>query len=105
MQSITPEQLKQLIDNSNSPELIDIREPWEYETCRIDSSTNLPMSGIVNSHEKLDKKAKNVVICHHGARSLQVTSYLESIGFENVINLEGGIDLWAKTIDPSMPQY
>jgi len=93
MQSITSEQLKRLIDNSNSPELIDIREPWEYETCRIDSSTNLPMSEIVNSHEKLDKKPKNVVICHHAARSLQVASYLESTGFENVINLEGSVDL------------
>lgn len=90
---------------SAKPELIDVRDPWEFETCRIEGSINIPMSDIVNRQDDLDRHTEKVIICHHGMRSLQVARYLESIGFTSVINLEGGIDLWARTIDPDMPVY
>lgn len=105
MQSITPIQLKQRIDNGSTPEIIDVRDPWEFETCRILGSINIPMSDIVSTLEKLDKKTEKVIVCHYGMRSKQVANYLESNGFESVINLEGGIDLWAETIDQDMPRY
>ena len=46
-----------------------------------------------------------IVICHHGARSLQVAGFLENEGFTNIINLEGGVDAWAEDIDTTMPRY
>ncbi len=105
MQSMTPEQLKEIIDNGNAPALIDVRETWEYEICRIDSSQNIPMSEIIASVDKLDQAAETVIICHHGTRSLQVGDYLESIGYKNIKNLEGGIDAWSRSVAPDMPQY
>lgn len=105
MQNITPQELKQRLENASPPELIDVREAWEYDICRIEGSKNIPMSEIVTSHNEMNKQSETVVLCHHGGRSLQVAGFMESIGFENVMNLEGGIDLWAKTVDPDMPQY
>ena len=55
--------------------------------------------------EELEQDGYTVFICHHGARSRQVAEFLESMGFSNVANLEGGVDAWAKTVDPDMPQY
>ncbi|MBF8270582.1 MAG: rhodanese-like protein [Gammaproteobacteria bacterium] len=105
MQSVTPLQLKQRIDDGAVPELLDVREPWEFATCRIEGSINIPMSAIVNAHDKLDRHTEKVVICHHGIRSQQVVKYLERIGFAAVLNLEGGIDLWAETVAADMPRY
>ncbi len=105
MQSITPAELKQRLDNGDSLVLIDVRENWEYETCHIDGSTLMPMSQVMSQIGNLDKDAETVFICHHGSRSHQVAQFLESQGFNHVYNLEGGIDEWAKTVDPAMAQY
>lgn len=105
MQSITPQDLKDRIDSGNVPVLIDVREPWEYETCRIDGSQNIPMSEINAALEKMDKDTERVIICHYGMRSQQVAGYLASLGYKKIFNLEGGIDEWARTVAPDMPQY
>ena len=105
MLNVTPEQLIQRLAQGTAPELIDVRDPWEFETCRIEGSINIPMSDIVSSLDKINRHNEKVIICHHGMRSLYVAQYLESIGFASVINLEGGIDMWARTVDPDMPQY
>lgn len=63
------------------------------------------MADIPAAVKALDTELKTIVICHHGARSMQVAFYLENNGFTNVINLDGGIDAWAMTIDPNMQQY
>ena len=105
MQNVTPEQLKQRLAEGAEPVLIDVRDPWEFETCRIEGSINIPMSDIVNSLDRINRQSEKVIICHHGMRSEYVANYLERIGYAAVINLEGGIDLWARTVDPGMPQY
>ncbi|MEX2525169.1 MAG: rhodanese-like domain-containing protein [Gammaproteobacteria bacterium] len=105
MESITAEGLSDLLARGGEPSLIDVREPWEFELCRIQGSRNIPMSEIPGEIAALDKDRNTVVICHHGMRSLQVAGYLEESGFQKVINLEGGIDAWASQIDPDMPQY
>jgi len=87
------------------PELVDVREPWEFATCHIEGSINIPMSAIVSYHEQLNPHTEKVIICHHGIRSQQVAYFLESLGFASVINLEGGIDMWAETVAPGMPRY
>lgn len=105
MQSIGPETLKFRLDGEDKPVLLDIREKWEFETCNINGSVNLPMSTLESKLGSLDQNKEIVVICHHGMRSYQVGSYMEQIGFTDIINLEGGIDLWAKIVDPEMAQY
>jgi|SRR5450830_1922456 len=87
------------------PFLLDVREPWEYETCHIDGATLMPMQTIPARIDDLDEDVEIVCICHHGARSLQVAAFLERHGFGKVSNLTGGIHAWALQVDGSMPKY
>lgn len=104
MKTLTAQELKSLMDGS-SPVLIDVREPWEFETCQIPGSKHLPMATVPARMRELDKAAPTVVICHHGMRSLQVAHYLIQSGFSDVYNLAGGIDAWASEVDPNVPRY
>jgi rhodanese-related sulfurtransferase len=65
----------------------------------------MPMSSVPARQEELDPQQPVVCICHHGARSMQVGFFLERAGFDNVINLTGGIHGWALQVDGSMPTY
>ncbi len=107
MRQIQPGELKQRLDDSAhpAPVLLDVREPWEFEICHLESSTLIPMASIPGRVDELDADAETVVICHHGARSLQVAMFLEQRGFSIVINLDGGVARWAAEIDPAMAQY
>lgn len=87
------------------PFLLDVREPWEYETCHIEGAALMPMHSIPARIDDLDEDAAIVCICHHGMRSLQVAAYLEQHGFKRLSNLNGGIDAWARQVDPAMPKY
>jgi rhodanese-related sulfurtransferase len=108
MRRFTPAQLQTyLADNTAPPVLIDVREPWEFQTCHLAGSRLIPMRQIplAVEAEELDPDLEIVVICHHGIRSRQVAYYLEQQGFDKVINLEGGVEAWASEIDPAMPRY
>ena len=107
MQHLTALELAdwQADDARPSPYLLDVREQWEYETCRIDGSTLIPMSTIPARIDDLDEDAAIVCICHHGARSLNVAAFLEHHGFGKVYNLTGGIHAWAVQVDSSMQKY
>jgi rhodanese-related sulfurtransferase len=107
MQYLTPSQLSEWLGNSQraKPQLIDVREPWEYQLCHLDGSVHVPMATIPLRMGELDPAQETVVICHHGARSFQAASYLERNGFGQVYNLESGIDGWARTVDPAMAKY
>lgn len=87
------------------PLLLDVREPWEFEICHIAGSTLVPMRGIPAALGQLDPARETVVICHHGIRSRQVAWYLERMGFTRIVNLSGGVDAWAREVDPGMPVY
>ncbi len=65
----------------------------------------MPMASVPARQEELDPERPVVCICHHGARSMQVAAFLERAGFEQVINLTGGIHGWALQVDPTMPTY
>lgn len=105
MQTITPEQLKSKLDAGERPVLLDVREDWEYSLCNIKGSVNISMSNVSQILDELVPTDETVVICHHGMRSYQVGSFLENNGFSKIINLEGGVDAWAKTVEPDMAQY
>lgn len=106
MRHFSPKQLKERLERADAaPLLLDVREPWEYAVCRIGGSTLVPMGQIPRAVEELDPDREIVVICHHGVRSRQVAFFLERAGFDNIINLDGGVDGWAREVDPQMPTY
>jgi len=103
---IAPEELKPLLDSDSDVVLVDVREPWEWETAKIDGSRHIPMSDIpARFNQELDPDDHIVVVCHHGVRSMNVTAWLRQQGFEKVQSLRGGIDRWAREIDPTVPIY
>jgi len=106
MQQMTPTQLRDYLETASSmPLLIDVREPWEFDICAIDNSILIPMGQIPAKIDTLDPDQEIVVICHHGIRSANVCRYLEHQGFDQMINLAGGVDAWAKDIDIDMAVY
>jgi rhodanese-related sulfurtransferase len=107
MQTITaPELAAWLADDTRAkPVLLDVREPWEFQTCRIEGSVPIPMGAIPARMQELDDDAAIVCICHHGARSMSVAAYLEGNGFTQMVNLTGGVHAWALQVDNSMPTY
>jgi rhodanese-related sulfurtransferase len=106
MQHLTAPEVAALIaESSGAHVLLDVREPWEYETCRIDGSISVPMNTIPGRLEELDRDASIICICHHGARSMRVAQFLEGSGFTQVTNLTGGIHAWSQQVDPAMPTY
>ncbi len=103
---ISPEELKSLQDSGAAVVLLDVREPWEIETARIEGSKFIPMGDIpAHFNQELDPEGHIVVICHHGVRSMNVTAWLRQQGFEKVQSLRGGIDRWSRQIDPAVPLY
>ena len=84
--------------------MLDVREPWEFELARIEGSELIPMSQLEERFTELDPDAEIVVICHHGNRSSYVAMALQRAGFENVLNLEGGLDAYS-SVDDSVPRY
>ena len=107
MRQISPAQLAQRLNDAQQPAplLLDVREPWELEICRIEGSVAMPMGSVPARFPELDRDRETVVICHHGGRSAQVCMFLERQGFSGVINLSGGVAGWAAQVDPRMAQY
>ena len=107
MNQLSPPQLRAwLADPARArPLLLDVREPWEFQTCRIGDSLLVPMREVPARLAEIDANAEVVVICHHGSRSQQVALFLERQGYARVHNLAGGVDAWARSVDPAMPVY
>ncbi len=102
---IMPEEVKAQLEGAERPVLLDVREPWEIEIAHIDGSKNIPMADVPMRVQELDPDEHIVVVCHHGVRSLNVTSWLRQQGFEKVQSMRGGIDRWSRTVDPKVPVY
>ncbi|MDT8281668.1 MAG: rhodanese-like domain-containing protein [Gammaproteobacteria bacterium] len=106
MREFSAPELKTYLEScAEAPLLLDVRQPWEFDICKINNSELIPMAQIPDKIETLDPTRETVVICHHGIRSRRVGFYLEQAGFNNIINLSGGVAQWAQTVDPQMPTY
>ncbi len=88
-----------------APLLLDVREPWEHRICRIDGSRLVPMQSLPAHLSEIDPQQPIVCICHHGARSAHVAMWLSRQGCRDVYNLSGGVDAWARQVDPGMATY
>jgi|SRR5450432_2464158 rhodanese-related sulfurtransferase len=103
---ITPEAVKSAADRNEPITLLDVREPWEYETASIAGATLIPMGDIPSrAHQELDPEAHIIAYCHHGVRSMNVTAWLRQQGFEKAQSMAGGIDAWSRTVDGKVPMY
>jgi len=87
------------------PQLLDVREPWEWQAARIEGARHIPMREVPARLAELDPGLPVVAICHHGGRSQQVAAFLEKNGYAKVHNLQGGVDAWSRTVDPAVPLY
>lgn len=105
MKEITVEELKKMIDNAEDFQLIDVREPFEYEVSNLNGE-NIPLSGILIESDKIATDKPVIVQCRSGKRSAAAIMQLEQqLGYENLYNLEGGILAWKEKIDPSIKVY
>ena len=102
---IGPREVKKMIDEKQSFVLIDVREPHEFQICRIPGSTLIPLGEIPKRMHELDSASEIVVHCRSGQRSAKAVEFLMKAGFQKIHNLKGGILAWSDQVDPSVPKY
>ena len=102
-QDITVHNLKERLDKKTIT-LIDVREEWEFEYCKIKRSKNIPMDLIPEKLFLFNNKSEFAIICHSGFRSKHVTDFLQK-NLISAVNVIGGIDEWALKIDSEMKRY
>ena len=107
MREIDPLALRTWLDDTarTPPVLLDVREAWEIERAALEGATWLPMREVPARVAELDPAAEIVVVCHHGVRSFYIARFLEQQGFNSVYNLSGGVEGWARQVDPTMQTY
>lgn len=110
LQEIDVQTLELMMQAPPQPlQLIDVREPWEVATAAITGFENLPLSQSENwvstIRTRFDPTVETIVLCHHGMRSAQMCQWLQSQGFLQVKNVQGGIDAYSALVDPSIPRY
>ena len=105
MDEISPQALKERLDRGDRPVLLDVRQDWETKLCRLDNAVHIPIEEIEFRTEELNPEDDIVVYCHQGVRSAAVANYLRQLGFKRAVNLAGGLDSWARAVDPSMRRY
>jgi adenylyltransferase/sulfurtransferase len=102
---VTPVALKAMMNRGDEVLLVDVREPYEYDLCRIKGATLVPLGQLPSRTAELDASKEIVVYCHVGVRSTQAVAFLRRSGFTGARNLRGGIDAWAREVDNQIPRY
>ncbi len=103
--NVAATEVKQRLDRGDKVTLLDVREPWEWDTARIEGAKLIPLRELETRRAELNSHDEIVVYCHMGVRSLKAIQYLQQHGFTNLKNLSGGIEAWSTTADPSVPRY
>ena len=102
---IDPATVNRLRQTGQAVTILDVREPWERQIAAVEGSLDIPMAQVPAQLDMLPRNGVLAVLCHHGARSFRVTEWLRSRGFNNAINLAGGIDAWAAEVDDTITRY
>ncbi|HEX8129904.1 MAG TPA: rhodanese-like domain-containing protein [Pyrinomonadaceae bacterium] len=106
MEEITATELKERLDRGDDLQIIDVREPDEYEKARLEGSKLIPLGEVVNRIGEIDAGRETVVHCKLGGRSAKAIEALTRAGFTGrLMNLKGGITAWSNDVDPSVPKY
>ena len=104
-QQCEAEELQSMLQSSDAPCLIDVREKWEVDICQLPGAIHIPLGQLPNRLDDLPRDRDIVVYCHHGVRSLQASSMIRMAGFSRSTSLRGGIDAWANRIDVNIKKY
>lgn len=105
MEEITAQELKERLGRSDKLQLVDVREPEEFEICNLGGEL-IPLGELTKQSNRIRRDVPVVMICHHGFRSAQAINYLtQRLGYDNLLNLKGGIHAWATEVDPTMRVY
>jgi sulfur-carrier protein adenylyltransferase/sulfurtransferase len=102
---IEPVALFRTAGGDGAVQLIDVREPWEWEICRLDGAVLIPLRELPARIGELDRSRPVVTYCHTGVRSLTARHFLSEQGFRDVRSLRGGVEAWATQVDPGMARY
>jgi adenylyltransferase/sulfurtransferase len=102
---VSVEALAAALRAGETPQVVDVREPLEWQICRIEPSVLIPLGALEARASELDSRRPIVVVCHTGVRSLRAAVALRAAGFPQARSLAGGVDAWATRIDPTMPRY
>jgi rhodanese-related sulfurtransferase len=102
---IAPREVKQLLDGGREFLFVDVREPWEYQTSRIEGATLIPLREIPANLARFENADEIVLFCHHGMRSLDAAAWLRSQGVEGARSMAGGIERWSTEVDARVPRY
>lgn len=102
---ISPQETAELLKKGGEVLLVDVREPWEYEICRIEGAKLVPMGSIPANLQALDTEGEVICYCHRGMRSMDVAVWLRGQGVERARSLAGGIDRWSTEIDAKVARY
>jgi len=102
---ITPAELKTRLNSGEKLVLVDVREPWEQEICRIEGARLVPLGALAANVNTLPDVDEVICYCHHGMRSLDAAAWLRFQGFEKAKSLAGGIERWSLEVDPNVPRY
>jgi adenylyltransferase/sulfurtransferase len=105
VEEITPAELKRRLDAGENIFLLDVREPVEWQICRLEGAVLMPMHTVPARMHELDSAKEMVVYCRSGKRSAQIVAFLKAAGFRRVKNLQGGILQWSDEVDPTVPKY
>lgn len=101
---IEPLEVRDMMEKGAKLFLLDCREPWEYQTARIEGATLIPMRDIPQKLDDIPKDQPVVVYCHSGVRSFNAASWLKQQGV-NALSMSGGIEQWSREVDPKVPRY
>jgi rhodanese-related sulfurtransferase len=102
---ITATELAERLKQGNRLRIIDVREPHELEISHIEGATLIPLGQLASRMHELDSAEEIVLMCKVGTRSVRALDVLYSAGFRKMKNLKGGINAWAREVDPSLPIY
>lgn len=102
---ITPVELSDRIDRGDDIELLDVREPYEWEIARLPGARHIPLGTLPQAMDRLDPDRETIVYCKSGMRSMAAATQLAAAGFRKVANLSGGISRWSAEVDSSVPRY
>jgi rhodanese-related sulfurtransferase len=102
---ISPEELKTELASANPPALVDIRDDEELEISKFPEFVHVPLMVLHTKLSELALDGNYIVVCRNGADSERSAEFLRHSGFERVRFLKGGINNWAASVDPSLPQY
>ena len=104
---LTPAALHARLQAGEDIQLVDVREDVEFDYCHLPGSLHLPLADVPRrAPTEVRRTGPVVLVCHHGVRSAQALAYLhQRLGYENLLNLRGGIDAWSREVDSSVPVY